>query len=459
VAALLHLLAFSAGGEELDLQRAARDALAANLELAAARRTLAANREEIGVARAALLPQVDLGAKANYLDDERSGEGRGNTTQESVAMAAGLTQVLYDEQAWASFRIQEHVYTAQEAGFDAFELEIVQDAANAFLALDRSREILSVQERNRALTAKNLETSRARIAAGYSSEREVLRWESQLASNDGAVVQARTQVLASRFELNRIRDRPPEDPIAPLPASVEAYGFVYAKPTIAAAIAQAEGDQRMRDYLVRVALARSPNLVAIAAAIEAGERLLTARRRAFWMPSFSFGAAIDHLAVRGNADEDFNETEWKLGVGLNFPLIAGGGKFSQLDQSREELDSLGITRRATAQQIEQTVRAAFAEASGSYASLAFARTQATTARRNLDLVQESYTLGVASILSLLDAQSLLLGAELSESNAHYDFLDDIVAAERAISLYPFLEPATAMQALLDELERELTTRP
>jgi outer membrane protein len=459
VVALLAFLPPSAGGDELDLERAARDALAANLELAAQRRTLAANREEIGIARAALLPQVELNAKATYLDDERSGEGRGNTTQESLSVAAALTQVLYDEQAWASFRIQEHVYTAQAAEFDAFELDIVEEAANAFLALDRSREILSIQERNRALTARNLETSRARIAAGYSSEREVLRWESQLAANDSAVVQARTQLLASRFELNRIRNLAPEDAIVPRPASVERYGFVYARPSIAAAIASGEEDQRMRDYLVRVALARSPSLTAIAAAIEAGERLLTARRRAFWVPSLSVGAGINHLAARGNTEGDFNDTEWKVGVGLSFPLIAGGRKFSQLDQSQEELDSLGITRRATAQQIEQTVRAAFAKASGSYANLAFTRTQETTAQRNLDLVLESYALGVASILSLLDAQSLLLRAELSASSALYDFLDDIVAAERAISLYPFLEPTAAVGELLDALDRELTAKP
>ncbi len=47
--------------------------------------------------------------------------------------------------------------------------------------------------------------------------------------------------------------------------------------------------------------------------------------------------------------------------------------------------------------------------------------------------------GVASILDLLDAQSELLTAELTLTNARYRFLEDLVAAEREISLYAFVE--------------------
>jgi len=196
--AALWLVAVSlpaAGGAadpELGLADAAQQALEANLDLAAQRRALAADKEQIPIARSSLLPQIDVGAQAQVLDDDRSDGIRGNSTQESVTVSAGITQVLYDETDWAGFGIQKHVYAEQTAQFESFRLGVVQDAANAFLELDRARALLDVEERNRELTARNLETSRARIAAGWSSEREVLRWESQLASNDTDVVRART---------------------------------------------------------------------------------------------------------------------------------------------------------------------------------------------------------------------------------------------------------------------------
>ena len=128
-------------------------------------------------------------------------------------------------------------------------------------------------------------------------------------------------------------------------------------------------------------------------------------------------------------------------------------------QAREILASLRVQRRATAESVEQAIRAAFAQASGGFESVGFARRQAATARRNFELVNSSYTLGVASILDLLDAQSQLLAAELSLANAVSGFLEDTIAAERAMSFYDFLEPPSEVAALLDQLSQKLGRQP
>ena len=331
-------------------------------------------------------------------------------------------------------------------------------AANTFLELERARAILDIQERNRELTARNLATTKARIAAGWSSEREVLRWESQLAMNDTDIVRAHTQVLVNRFELNRVRNQPTEAPIAPLPVRIEEYGFVYARERIAEAISEPEGDHRLRDLLVRVGLDRSPELAALDAALGAEERLMTSNQRSFWVPSVSVGAGVNHLAAHGSGPS-FNETEWMVGAGLAFPLFEGGAKFAELRQTRESLSSLRIQRRATAQSLDQRIRAAFADASGAYAAIGFARSQEAAARRGYELANESYVLGVASILSLLDAQSQLLDANEAVANARYDFFEALIEAEEQMALYPFLEPRLEMTELLDRVERELDAQP
>jgi outer membrane protein TolC len=444
----------------VSLPEAVRQALESNLDLAARRRALEANREEIGVARSALLPQITIGARGQLIDDERSDSSRGNNREESFLVAAGLNQVLYDETHWANFSIQKHVYAQQAQEFDSLRLGVVQDAADAFLELDRSRAVLAIQRRNREVTRRNLETSRARIAAGWSSDREILRWESQLAGNNSDVRSAEVLVLQSRFELNRVRDRPPESLTSPLPATIDEYGFVYAHASIAEAIAAPEQDRRMRDYLTRVGLARSPDLAALDASIAAAERQLTANRRAFWVPSVSLAAGVDHLVNGGNEKgADFNETEWGVQGVLEFPLLEGGAKFAELRQARETLASSRTQRRATALSLEQSIRAAFAQASGSYANVDFAHRQVEAARRNYELVDASYVLGVASILDLLDAQNQLLTAELAAVNALYGFLEDLVSAERQLALFPFLEPPGDVESLLDGVRRELGLRP
>jgi multidrug efflux system outer membrane protein len=214
--------------------------------------------------------------------------------------------------------------------------------------------------------------------------------------------------------------------------------------------------------LVRVGLSRSPELAAIDAAISAEKRLLTSSQRAFWIPSLSVGATVNHLAADdsdGGQSNSVDETEWTVGAELTFPLLQGGAKIASLRQSRQTLSSLRIQRRSRAQSIDQSVRAALAEASGAYAELGFAGKQLAAARRNYELVTDSFVMGVASILDLLDGQSQLLTADEAVTNALYDFLEALIAAERQMALYPFLEPEPEMALLLESLEHELRARP
>jgi outer membrane protein TolC len=444
---------------ELSLKAAVRESLEANLDLIARRRQLAANREEIGIARSALLPQVGIGARAQLLDAKRADSQRGNNREESVLLAAGLQQVLYDEAAWAGFQIQQHVYDGQVQEVASFQLGVVQDAADAFLGLDQARVELDIQQRNRELTRQNVETSRARIAAGWSSEREVLRWEVQLASNDSAVRAAEVAILASLFELNRVRNRPPETESTTTRVTVDEYGFFYARESIAEALLSPEQDRAMRDFLVRVGLDRAPELQGLDAAIAAADRQLTASKRAFWVPTLSLAAGVDWLANQQSNEDDFNQTEWGVKGVFTFPLVLGGKKLADLGKAQETLAGLRTERRAVAITLERGIRAALATASGAYESIGFASRETAAARRNYELVDASYELGVASILDLLDAQDQLLSAELKLTDVTYTFFSDVIAAERALAYFPFLEDPAAVADVLDELERVLGVQP
>jgi outer membrane protein TolC len=172
-------------------------------------------------------------------------------------------------------------------------------------------------------------------------------------------------------------------------------------------------------------------------------------------------AAIDYLAASssGSSTPDFNATEWGAQATLTFPLLEGGAKFARLRQTGEALSGLRVQRRATGQSVDQSIRAAFAAAGGAYQNVANARRQEAAAQRNFELVDESYVLGVASILSLLDAQAQLLNANLAVTNSIYGFLEALIDAEKEMALYPFLESESEMTALLDRIERQLQAKP
>jgi len=212
---------------------------------------------------------------------------------------------------------------------------------------------------------------------------------------------------------------------------------------------------------VRVGIIRSPVLAAIDDAIAAANRLLDSNRRAFYLPSATLDAGVSHTEAGGSGAPGlhFDETVWGAGAQLTFPLFRGTAKYFELRQTSEALSSLRIERNAAAQILDQDIRAAFAEASGAFANIGYAREQEAAAQRNYDLVNDAYVLGVASILGLLDAQSQLLTAQLAVANALVDFLEAVVAAEEQLAFYPFLEPTAEVAELLDRIEQQLSGRP
>jgi outer membrane protein len=439
--------------ESLSLAEFARQALTVNLDLAAQRDALAASREQIGIAKSPLLPQVNIGANAQHLEDDSSDSPRGSITQRSATFGAEASQLIYDEDAWAGYRIQEHVYAGQESEYESFRLGLIQRASIVFLNLRLSNATFEIQKRNREITSKNVEITRARIATGYSSEREVLRWESQLAGNDQDLENAGAQTLIDLFELNAIRNRPLETPVLALPASAAEYGFLYTREEVVRAVATPVTARKFRDAVVAFGVERSPVLVAINESIEAEKRRLTANQRSFWVPTVSLDAIVNRFEADDaeTSGEHLDNTEWSVGVGFTLPLFAGGSRVAELRQTTQQLSSFQLQYAANALSISQGIRSALASSTAAFSNIGSAHTQRESAQKNYDLVNRSYESGVASILSLLDAQNQLLTSELALKNARYDFLTALVSLEQQIAFYPFIEPQEEVDRFLDDL--------
>jgi outer membrane protein TolC len=152
---------------------------------------------------------------------------------------------------------------------------------------------------------------------------------------------------------------------------------------------------------------------------------------------------------------DFDDTEWGVGVGLTLPIFEGGSRFAETRQSISQLSSLQTTYAANVLSIGQDIRTSLAATSADFANIASARKQHDAARRNFEMVNSSYVVGVVSILAVLDAQTQLLKAENAITNNTYDFLEDLISVEQQLAFYSFLEPEAEVTRILDELESYL----
>jgi outer membrane protein TolC len=132
-----------------------------------------------------------------------------------------------------------------------------------------------------------------------------------------------------------------------------------------------------------------------------------------------------------------DETDWSVGVSLTLPLFQGGERFSEQKRVFHELARLRLERAAVKERIDQRIQAAVIKTEVSFPSIQLSRDAAEASGKNLELVMDSYSRGVVSILDLLDAQNASLVTEQAAANAVYDFLIDLMEVQRAANLFDF----------------------
>ena len=104
-------------------------------------------------------------------------------------------------------------------------------------------------------------------------------------------------------------------------------------------------------------------------------------------------------------------------------------------EAEETLADLELQRQALAERLEQLIRSRLYLTNASYSGIQLTREAAAAARKNLDLVTDSYSRGVVDVLDLLDAQNSSLRAELAAATALYEFFINLVDVERAVNWF------------------------
>ncbi len=104
------------------------------------------------------------------------------------------------------------------------------------------------------------------------------------------------------------------------------------------------------------------------------------------------------------------------------------------------------------QSIEFRVRFDQTRTGISFPSIELSREAADAAGRNLELVTDSYSRGLVSIIELLDAQNAARVAEQAAQNSVYDFFIDLMELQRAAGNFGFLKSERERDELFERLD-------
>lgn len=442
--------------KKLSITQVIETALLRNLQLIAKKQELAAGEQTVNRARSSLLPRISAFGRQTVLDEDRA-DSIMTPGQYATQLGADLLFVLYSEQARANIDIQKLFQSARKDEERALMLDVIKDAAIAYLNVLKTRTLQNIQRDNLGVTRANLEIARFREQVGNSGPAEVYRWEIQMASSRQAVIDASASRKKAELALNQILNASQEEEFTTADCDIFSQAFYLDYPRVAPYIDNQYGYKIFRDFLVADTYAFSPEMQQIGRGIAAMNRSRKSAKSRFNHPVVALqgnftrtvkesGTGATKPALPAPFSSVFtypDKNDWSVALNVSIPLYEGGDRKAAVKEAEANVKKLEAQRQLLMQRLELNTRASLEDARASFSSIDLSQTRADYASKTLELVQSAYTRGAVNILDLIDAQNASLVAKEASANAVFTFMSDFVKVCRAVGTFDFmLNPET-----------------
>jgi outer membrane protein len=483
-AELLHVDSTGEGGISITLPEAIQRISEQNLDIQAKIREVAAQANNVPIARAALFPTIDFGAAGVQIDREHAQAGAMPERSGTVELSA--TQLLFSEPALANLSIQSSLHDSRTQDLEVTRLNTIVAGSTIYVNHLRARRLFSILVDNLKLVRTNLELARVRQSTGAAGPEEPLRWEVEIANLRKAAMDVQTQMNQALYGLKQILNVPLLYQLKTSEASLDDSSMFISSKELRGYFEDPLSFELFSDFLVSEGARLAPEIRQLDAVISAQERALTSARLSYYLPTISaFGVYSNRFWKTGVASpfqlpsiglapppatpgEAFlyqllgafspklpSDRSWSAGLRLSLNLFHGFATRATEEQTSATLEQYLLLRRAAQDKIALRIRVEMEKAKSSYFSIHQAKLEQNAARRTLDIVTDSYTRGSVSILSLLDAQNSALRADQVAANALYDFFIDYLSLERSVGEIDVLMTADARREFLQRLSAHM----
>ncbi len=383
-------------------------ALTKSPTLETARATLAAAKEAVVTARGALVPQIDVGATAS----RNKGSAQLSASSGATSVFSVGPNVSFPLDVFRGLRRRVEQVSAQadvqRAALGAAYLSLSGNVVTQAINVASAAEQLSAVAEIIAIDERNLELTKLAAAAGKSAQLDVLIATSQLAS-DGTLLPPLRQAHDAAWHALSVltgeapgAETPPEFRLGELTLPGELplvlpAELVRSRPDIVAAEAQLH-------------------------AANAGIGIATAQL----YPAFTISGSWNREAIRGAGLFDTTANLWNIAAGLTAPIFHGGALRAQRRAAVDTYAAELGTYRETVLQAFGQVADVLAALGHDAEAIAAQRVARDASQASLELTQQGYQAGFASLVQVLDAQRLFQQARLGYARAQAQrYLDTV----------------------------------
>ncbi|MFK7845662.1 MAG: TolC family protein [Rhodothermales bacterium] len=424
-----------------------------NLILQLGQRDVQLSEQDVEFAKSNYLPSLTTSLSGTYLDSETAELSNGSNPEYSTAGNATLSQTIFSEGANANISIQKSLLKATQEDFNATELDLILNATNAYFNTLILKSNLQIRSQNLDLTKRNLKIAEQNFEAGQTGRTDVLRFQSEMASNMQALVEAVNQLEQGFYAINQLVNNPIDREIDVEDARLSEGVFEgYSSEQLRGFIDDPSLRKLFVDFLVEEAKKNAPEIRSLSYNLEATERniLLNGSRR--FLPIIAaqaqYNRTFDQWGAGAPPPEFALKDNYNVGVSLSIPIIDRNQRSINRQTALIQKEQLELSQENVALSIDKNVKDAVLDLVNQIANIELSRVAESSAQQSLELTQSAYTSGAVNIVQLLDAQNNYLQAQLSRANANYNYLLTSLILERYLGYFFLLHSEEENQAFL-----------
>lgn len=456
-AELIGLEDIQPSGDELTLEEAMKHASEANVDTRVARARLQATYWETRSLVTGLRPQLGLNGQARNqsLGNRLNRLAEANAT--TLSFGAEVSQILYSDRVTSQIRAQKEVLAATELDLESVRLDGIETAGQAYLDCLLTDALFAIDKENLALTVQNLNLARTRADIGAAEASEVFRWLASLAQAKSQLIRSDANRRNARVALNLAVSEPRTRNWTFRDILIADDEYYFMNDVLSSSLRTLSDFEKYNAFIKQTAVARSPEIEALDKNLAAQGILFAERGRRNFLPQVSLSSSLQRLASETRGDFD-SQNDWTVGIGFTIPLFEGGLRKTERNRIAAVIEQLKAQRDRALYFVEQRALSGIYNASASHPGIRLAREALAAAQQRYDSTLSKYSLGAATILDLLDAQSQLVSQKQAEASAVYEYLKDMISIQRSMAWFEFSKTPEE-KATWSRMMQEFVTAP
>ncbi|HEY7396289.1 MAG TPA: TolC family protein [Gemmatimonadaceae bacterium] len=389
-------------------------ALQQSLGVRQAQNTVALGETAVRQEQIQRLPDLKLSVNgANNIGRNFSQSDGAIVNQQTQSLSSGLssTITLFDGgKTTSSIRSAQANASANDADLTRARQTAVFTVASDFVALANQREQLRVQEENLGAQQAQETLIKQLVDAGSRPVADLYQQQAAVAAAKLAVVQAKRAVELANIDLIQA-------------LQLEAggtYDFVTPSPTLTASL-----PQENLDALLARAIENRSDLDAGQSRVDAADQQVKVAK-ASRLPSIGlsgsystgYSSAAD-LALGSQLDQ---RRGGSVGIGVSIPIFDRGSASLAEQRAKLSADNARMELDASKKAIELEVRRAYLDRTSAAEQLASAQAQQASAEMALNMTQQRYRAGAATLVEVTTARAQQVQAASAVIAAQYNLL-------------------------------------